>query len=167
MHEFTLTSADIAANAPIDPRFEFDGFGCAGQNQSPALRWSGAPAGTQSFALTMYDPDAPSGSGWWHWFVVDLPASTTELPANAGARNSTALPCGARQIRNDFGVPAWGGLCPPPGDKPHRYVFTIHALSVPRLDIPDDATAALAGFMVNAHSLGKATLTGLYGRAAA
>jgi len=167
MREFTLTSADIAANAPIDPRFEFDGFGCSGQNQSPALCWSGAPAGTQSFALTMYDPDAPSGSGWWHWFVIDLPASTTELPANAGAHNSTALPPGARQIRNDFGVPAWGGLCPPPGDKPHRYVFTIHALSVPRLDIPDDATAALAGFMVNAHSLGKATLTGLYGRVAA
>jgi len=167
MPEFTLTSPDIADNAPVDARFEFDGFGCSGQNRSPALRWSGAPAGTQSFALTMYDPDAPSGSGWWHWFVVDLPPASSELPANVGAQNSTALPAGARQIRNDFGVRAWGGLCPPPGDKPHRYIFTLHALSVPRLEIPDDATAALAGFMVNANTLAKATLTGLYGRAAA
>ena len=113
----------------------------------------------------MYDPDAPTGSGWWHWFVVDLPADTTALAPNAGAKGSAQLPQGARQIRNDYGAMAWGGMCPPPGDKPHRYIFTVHALSVPRLDIPDDATAALAGFMVNAHSLAKASFTATYGRA--
>ncbi|WP_027014100.1 YbhB/YbcL family Raf kinase inhibitor-like protein [Comamonas composti] len=164
MSEFMLTSPEIAADSAIDQRFEFDGFGCSGRNQSPALAWKGAPVGTKSFVLTMYDPDAPTGSGWWHWFVVDIPAGTFELAANAGAVGGANLPASARQIRNDFGVHAWGGVCPPPGDKPHRYVFTVHALSVERLDIPDDATAALAGFMVNATSLGKATFTATYGR---
>lgn len=165
MSDFALSSPDVQPDAAMDPRLEFDGFGCAGQNQSPALDWKNAPIGTQSFALTMYDPDAPSGSGWWHWFVVDLPAGCFALPANAGAEGSAHMPAPARQIRNDFGVHAWGGICPPAGDKAHRYVFTVHALSVARLDIPDDATAALAGFMVNAHSLGKASFTGLYARA--
>ena len=108
--------------------------------------------------------DQITGSGWWHWFVVDLPATTAQLVPNAGAQGGAGLPAGARQIRNDYGAFAWGGVCPPPGDKPHRYVFTVHALSVPRLDIPDDATAALAGFMVNAHTLAKASFTATYGR---
>lgn len=165
MTAFTLASPDIPSGGSIDPRFEFDGFGCTGQNQSPALQWSGAPAGTRSFALTVYDPDAPTGSGWWHWFVVDLPATAAQLAADAGAKGGAKLPAPARQIRNDYGVLAWGGMCPPPGDKPHRYIFTVHALSVERLDIPDDATAALAGFMVNAHTLAKAQFTSTYGRA--
>jgi Raf kinase inhibitor-like YbhB/YbcL family protein len=164
MTAFTLSSPDIPSGGSIDPRFEFDGFGCSGQNQSPVLHWSGAPAGTKSFALTVYDPDAPTGSGWWHWFVVDLPASVAQLAANAGAKGGALLPAPARQIRNDYGVLAWGGMCPPPGDKPHRYIFTVHALSVERLEIPDDATAALAGFMVNAHTLAKAQFTSTYGR---
>ena len=96
--------------------------------------------------------------------MVDLPAGTRALAPHAGARGGAGLPAGARQIRNDYGVSAWGGVCPPPGDRPHRYVFTVHALSVPRLDIPDDATAALAGFMVNAHTLAKASFTATYGR---
>lgn len=164
MTAFTLSSPDIPSGGSIDPRFEFDGFGCSGQNQSPVLQWSGAPAGTKSFALTVYDPDAPTGSGWWHWFVVDLPAGATQLAANAGAQGGALLPAPARQIRNDYGVLAWGGMCPPPGDKPHRYIFSVHALSVERLELPDDATAALAGFMVNAHTLAKAQFTSTYGR---
>ena len=164
MTVFTLSSPDIPSGGTVPPHFEFDGFGCSGQNQSPILQWSGAPVGTQSFAVTVYDPDAPTGSGWWHWFVVDLPATTAQLVPNAGAQGGAGLPAGARQIRNDYGAFAWGGVCPPPGDKPHRYVFTVHALSVPRLDIPDDATAALAGFMVNAHTLAKASFTATYGR---
>lgn len=165
MTTFTLSSPDIASGARIAPVFEFDGFGCSGQNRSPVLQWQGAPAGTRSLAVTVYDPDAPSGSGWWHWFVVDLPADTTQLAAHAGAQGGAGLPAPARHIRNDYGAYAWGGMCPPPGDKPHRYVFTVVALDVDRLDIPDDASAALAGFMVHAHTLAQATFTATYGRA--
>jgi Raf kinase inhibitor-like YbhB/YbcL family protein len=162
---FTLASPDIAPNAAIARRFESDVFGCSGANQSPILRWSGAPEGAKSFAVNVYDPDAPTGSGFWHWYVVDLPASTHELRANAGAKGGGAnLPASARQIRNDDGQYAWGGVCPPPGAKPHRYVFTVHALSVARIDAPDDAPAALVGFMVNANTLAKASFTATYGR---
>ena len=164
MTAFTLTSPDIADGSTIAQSFEFDGFGCSGRNQSPVLRWSGAPEGTKGFAVNVYDPDAPTGSGFWHWYVIDLPASVSELPANAGAKGGAHLPAGARQIRNDYGQYAWGGMCPPPGDNPHRYIFTVHALSVERIDVPDDAPAALAGFMVNAHTLAKASFTATYGR---
>ena len=164
MTAFTLTSPDIADGSTIAQSFEFDGFGCSGRNQSPVLRWSGAPEGTKGFAVNVYDPDAPTGSGFWHWYVIDLSASVSELPANAGAKGGAHLPAGARQIRNDYGQYAWGGMCPPPGDKPHRYIFTVHALSVERIDVPDDAPAALAGFMVNAHTLAKASFTATYGR---
>lgn len=161
---FTLASPDFVEGSTLPQRFEFNGFGCAGGNQSPALHWSGAPAGTQSYAVTMYDPDAPTGSGWWHWTVVNIPATVAELRPDAGAAGGANLPAGASHVRIDYGVAAWGGLCPPPGDAPHRYVFTVHALKVPRLDLPADATAALAGYMIHAHSLGKATLTARYGR---
>ena len=144
--------------------FEFEGFGCSGENKSPALKWSGAPDGTKSFAVTVYDPDAPSGSGWWHWFVVNIPASVTELRADAGAVGGNNLPKGARHVRIDYGVAGFGGVCPPEGDPPHRYIFTVHALGVDRLDIPADATAALAGFMVNGNSTAKATFEAKYGR---
>ena len=164
MTAFTLTSPDIADGSTIAQSFEFDGFGCSGRNQSLVLRWSGAPEGTKGFAVNVYDPDAPTGSGFWHWYVIDLPASVSELPANAGAKGGAHLPAGARQIRNDYGQYAWGGMCPPPGDKPHRYIFTVHALSVERIDVPDDAPAALTGFMVNAHTLAKASFTATYGR---
>ena len=112
MTVFTLSSPDIPSGGTVPPHFEFDGFGCSGQNQSPILQWSGAPVGTQSFAVTVYDPDAPTGSGWWHWFVVDLPATTAQLVPNAGAQGGAGLPAGARQIRNDYGAFAWGGVCP-------------------------------------------------------
>ncbi|RMA59600.1 hypothetical protein C8C96_0606 [Acidovorax sp. 100] len=164
---FTLSSPDFAADGTLPQRFEFKGFGCAGENQSPALRWNGVPAGTQSFAVTAYDPDAPTGSGWWHWSVVNIPASVTELQPDAGAAGGAKLPAGASHVRIDYGVAAWGGACPPEGDAPHRYIFAVHALKVPRLDLPADATAALAGYMINANSLGKATLTARYGRPAA
>ena len=164
---FTLTRSDIKPNAMIDKRFEANVFGCSGQNKSPALKWSGAPKDAKSFAVTMYDPDAPTGSGWWHWSVINIPATTTELPANAGAVGGANLPKGASNVRIDYGVAGWGGTCPPQGDKPHRYVFTVFALKTDKLDIPADATAALAGFMVNANSLGKASFTAKYGRAKA
>lgn len=162
--DFRLSSPDIKADGVIDQRFEFNGFGCSGENKSPALEWSGAPAGTKSFAVTVYDPDAPTGSGWWHWSVINLPAETSALRANAGMAGGTNLPKGASHVRIDYGVAAWGGMCPPPGDKPHRYVFTVHALKVEKLELPADATAALAGYVINANALSKASFTAFYGR---
>jgi|SRR5579875_52522 len=161
---FTLSSPDIADGATIGNDFVFKGFGCSGKNLSPALSWSGAPAGTKSFALTVYDPDAPTGSGWWHWVVYDIPPHVTSLPRGAGDPHGKHLPKGAVQGRTDFGTVGYGGPCPPPGDKPHRYIFTIFALDVPKLDVPKDATAALIGFNLHAHTLAKASFTGLYGR---
>ena len=161
---FRLSSPDIKAGGAIDKKFEFNGFGCAGENKSPVLKWSGAPKDAKSFAVTMYDPDAPTGSGWWHWSVINIPASVTELAADAGAVGGANLPKGASHVRVDFGTAGWGGVCPPQGDPPHRYIFTVHALKTDKLDIPADATAALAGFMVNANSIGKASFTAKYGR---
>lgn len=162
---FLLASSDIKPNATIAEAQVFNGFGCSGQNISPALKWTGAPAGTKSFALLVHDPDAPTGgAGWWHWLVVNIPATTTELPRGAGTADGKTLPAGAQQIRTDFGGPGWGGPCPPVGDKPHRYNFTLYALKVDKLDLPADAGASLAGFMVNANAISKATLTGKYGR---
>ena len=162
---FKLSSPELKANSMMPKSFEFNGFGCSGENKSPALKWSGAPKGTKSFAVTAYDPDAPTGSGWWHWMVINIPANVSELPSNAGAANSTTLPAGAVQSRTDFGVAAWGGPCPPQGDKPHRYIFTVYALKTDKLDVPADATAALTGYMIHGNMLGKASFTAKYGRA--
>ena len=161
---FKLSSPDIKAGAMMPKRFEYKGFGCEGDNQSPALKWSGAPKGAKSFAVTMYDPDAPTGSGWWHWMVINLPADVNELKPDAGAVGGANLPKGASHARIDYGVAGWGGTCPPQGDKPHRYVFTVYALKVDKLELPADATAALTGFMINGNALGKASFTAKYGR---
>lgn len=161
-----LSSPDIPAGGVIDSRFEARGFGCAGANESPALRWTGAPPHTRSFAVTVYDPDAPSGSGWWHWVLVDVPATVHELKPGAGQAGGALLPPGASQIRNDYGQAAWGGLCPPPGARPHRYVFTVYALKTERLGLPQDATPALAGYLLRANVLAKASLVAVYGRPA-
>jgi len=162
---FKLSSADIKSSAPIADEQVFAGFGCTGKNVSPALTWSGAPKDTKSFALLVHDPDAPTGgAGWWHWVVTNIPADVGELPKGAGKADGSALPKGAAQTSTDFGGPGWGGPCPPAGDKPHHYNFTLHALKVDKLDLPPGATASLAGFMINANSIGKATLTGKYGR---
>ncbi|KXS33533.1 MAG: phosphatidylethanolamine-binding protein [Candidatus Gallionella acididurans] len=162
---FKLSSTEIKANGMMPKSFEFNGFGCSGENKSPALKWSGAPKDTKSFAVTVYDPDAPTGSGWWHWVVINIPADVTELAANAGALNSTTLPKGALQGRTDYGTVSWGGACPPQGDKPHHYIFTVYALKTDKLEIPADATAALTGYMIHANMLGKASFTAKYGRA--
>jgi hypothetical protein len=161
---FVLTSKDIAPGGRIAEAQVFNGFGCKGGNVSPELSWSNAPAGTKSFALLMHDPDAPTGSGWWHWIVYNIPATTTSLPAGAGDAQKSTLPTGATHGRTDFGTAGYGGPCPPPG-KPHRYQFFLYALKVPRLEVPADASAALIGFNVHAQAIGKpAELTGLYGR---
>ena len=161
---FTLTSPTIKPNALLTEAQVFNGFGCTGKNVSPALSWRGAPAGTQSFAVTVYDPDAPTGSGWWHWVAFNIPAGTTELSEGAGTADGKALPAGTVQGRTDFGAPGFGGACPPKGDKPHRYIFTVHALKTEKIEVPADASAALVGFMINANRIGKASFTALYGR---
>jgi Raf kinase inhibitor-like YbhB/YbcL family protein len=162
----TLSSADVSEGATIGNEQVFKGFGCTGSNISPALSWSGAPAGTKSFAVTVYDPDAPTGSGWWHWVVFNLPPSATSLPKGAGDPKKNLLPKGAVQSRTDFGSDGYGGPCPPTGDKPHHYQITVFAVDVDKLpDATDDsASAALVGFDLHFHTLAKVTLTGLYGR---
>lgn len=163
---FHLSSPDIVGDGKIDPRFEYDGFGCAGENTSPELKWSNAPKGTKSFAVTVFDADAPTGSGWWHWIVYNIPADTTGLEAGMGSLNGSDLPGNTVQALSDYGVPAWGGMCPPPGDKPHRYVFTVHALNVEQLELPEDATSAMVRYVINASSIGRASFTAEYARPA-
>jgi Raf kinase inhibitor-like YbhB/YbcL family protein len=161
--KFKLTSVDVAEGKPMTIKQVFKGFGCDGGNVSPQLSWSGAPAGTKSFAVTAYDPDAPTGSGWWHWTLVNIPASVSSLPSGAGSAGGK-LPEGAVQGRTDFGQPGFGGACPPAGDKPHRYVFTVWALKVEKLSIDENSPGAMVGFMVNANALAKTKLTAVYGR---
>ncbi len=161
---FTLKSADFKENGTISDKQVFNSFGCSGENTSPALEWSNPPAGTKSFALMVHDPDAPTGSGWWHWVVYNIPADAKSLPAGAGTADGKNLPAGAVQGNTDFGTPGYGGPCPPAGSGNHHYNFTLFALKVDKLDIPKGATAAFVGFNVQANALGKAKLTGLYSR---
>lgn len=174
---FTLTSADLVSGT-FDNKFVLNGFGCMGSNVSPALSWSNVPAGTQSLALQVYDPDAPSGSGFWHWAVYNIPPTATGLPQGAGNSPAT-LPAGAFGGNTDFldtgliGMNGnYGGPCPPQGDKPHRYQFTLYALAVDKLEVaggvPRTGTAGLYGFVLNKGVgpalLGKASFTATYGR---
>ena len=161
---FTVTSTDVHAGKQIGAANVFNGMGCTGQNMSPELSWSGAPAGTKSFAVTVYDPDAPTGSGWWHWVVYNIPATTMSLPAGAGDASGAKLPAGAVQGNTDFGSPGYGGPCPPPGSKPHHYHFTVFALKVEKLDLPATATAAYVGYNLKANALGTAEMTAVYSR---
>lgn len=161
---FTLSSAEVKQSALIDDAQVFKGFGCSGDNISPSLTWKNAPAATKSFAVTVYDPDAPTGSGWWHWVVFNIPASTTSLPAGAGTTGSATMVTGAVQSRTDFGSFGYGGPCPPQGDKLHRYIFTVYALKVAKLDADQNASGALVGYMINANHIAKATITAKYGR---
>ena len=140
------------------------GFGCAGANQSPHLKWSNPPPDTKSFAVTCFDPDAPTGSGFWHWVVANIPAQVTELPLDAGNAATGQIPAGALQTRTDFGAPGYGGPCPPEGDHPHRYLFTVFAVSEEALPIEADTSAAVVGFMLHFNTLAKASLMGLYKR---
>ena len=166
MADFTLTSdsfkdGDYLANDHV--LSEAFGFGCAGGNQSPHLAWTDPPAGTHSFALTCFDPDAPTGSGFWHWLVVNIPPDVRELGLGAGNEGGP-LPAGALQVRTDFGKPGYGGPCPPEGDHPHRYLFTLHAVSLAKLKVTADTSAAVVGFQLNFNTVAKATLMGLYKR---
>jgi Raf kinase inhibitor-like YbhB/YbcL family protein len=164
--DLTLTSPDIKEGATVADEQVFKGFGCTGNNVSPALSWSGAPAASKSFAVSIYDPDAPTGSGFWHWVVFNIPSNVTSLPKGAGDAKKKLTPKGAIQSRTDFGADGYGGPCPPKGDAPHHYQITVFAVDVDKLPDAKDhnASAALVGFDLHFHTLAKTTLTGVYGR---
>jgi Raf kinase inhibitor-like YbhB/YbcL family protein len=159
-----VESSDIKPGATLTNRQVAGGFGCSGSNVSPSVSWSGAPEGAKSFAVTMYDPDAPTGSGFWHWVAFNIPAGTTSLPQNAGDPKANLMPAGTIQVKNDAGSPGYFGACPPQGDPPHRYIVTVFAVDVDKLDADANASPAVIGFNLHFHTLEKGALTGLYGR---
>jgi Raf kinase inhibitor-like YbhB/YbcL family protein len=160
--EFTLKSNGLSGQ--LTDTQVFCGFGCNGKNISPDLKWINAPKNTKSFAVTVYDPDAPTGSGWWHWVMFNISPDVTELKTDAGNPQKGLAPKGSVQSMTDFGKPGFGGACPPPGDKPHRYIFTVIALNTEKLDLDEKASPALVGYMLNQHAIAKASLMAYYGR---
>lgn len=159
---FTLTSKNLTGQAL--KLHEFNGFGCVGDNISPQLAWSNAPEGTKSFAVTMYDPDAPTGSGWWHWLVFDIPGNVFELVSNAGDVALNLAPLGAIQSITDYGSNGYGGPCPPEGDGLHQYIITVYALGVSTLGLDANTNPAVVGYYLNNNVLGKASLVAYYQR---
>ncbi|MCG3671481.1 YbhB/YbcL family Raf kinase inhibitor-like protein [Aliarcobacter butzleri] len=155
---FTLTSSDLKGQ--LTKKQEFNGFGCSGENISPQLSWENAPKGTKSFAITVYDPDAPTGSGWWHWVVFDIPSNKTTLASGFGNSDSKE----AIQSITDYGKTGFGGACPPVGDKAHRYIFTVHALDIETLGLDKNTNAATVGYYINSHTIAKASIISYYNR---
>lgn len=153
---FTLKSETLGGQATN--KEVFNSFGCTGENKSPQLSWENAPKGTKSFAVVMYDEDAPSGSGWWHWLVFDIPSDITELPEGAGTLEKGLMPRQAIQSKTDFGAYGYGGPCPPEGHGAHKYMITVYALPNEKLGLDKDANPALVGFYLNGNALAKASI---------
>lgn len=158
----TVTSPQWQEGKPIPNVCAFNGMGLHGENRSPALAWGKVPAGTKSFAVTVFDPDAPTGIGWWHWVCFNIPGSATGLPAGAGAADQKLGPW--TNGLTDYGQPGYGGPCPPPGDPPHHYLLTVYALDLDHLDLGATTTPALLKFMIRGHVLGQGTLTSTFQR---
>lgn len=159
---FELTSEDVAPGQTLSEQQVSGIMGAGGHDASPQLTWSGFPEGTKSFAVTVYDPDAPTASGFWHWAVANIPVSTTSIVSGAGDDGGTGLPSTATTLKNDAGLARYIGAAPPAGHGPHRYFFVVHAVDVERLDVDETATPAYLGFNLFSHAIGRATLTGIY-----
>ena len=159
---FTLKSNELGGQATNNQ--VFNGFGCTGENISPQLSWTNAPAATKSFAVTIYDGDAPTGSGWWHWLIFDIPSTEKELKQDAGNISRKLAPAAAIQSMTDFKAPGYGGPCPPPGSAPHKYVITVYALKTEKLGLDATANPALVGFMLEQNLIEKASLVFYYKR---
>lgn len=162
--EFSLSSPQLVPGGQMGEDQVFQGFGCEGSNISPMLSWEHGPEGTASYAVTVYDPDAPTGSGWWHWVMFNIPSTVKTLPLDAGNPKAGLAPAGSVQSRTDFGTTGYGGACPPKGDGDHRYIFTVYALDTPKLDLDQQASGAMVGFFIHQHSIAAASLTVLSGR---
>jgi Raf kinase inhibitor-like YbhB/YbcL family protein len=159
---FTLSSKDLGGEASKIQ--EFNGFGCTGNNQSPQLSWKNVPDGTKSFAITMYDPDAPTGSGFWHWLVFDIPATSSELVTNAGNVQLNLAPKGAIQSKTDYGINGFGGPCPPEGHGFHQYIITVYALKTDKLGLDANINPAIVGFNLWNNTIAKASIIVYYKR---
>lgn len=157
---FSLKSKDLLGQ--LSENQVFNSFGCHGKNMSPQLMWENIPKGTKSFAITMYDPDAPTGSGWWHWVVFNIPKDTKQISTDASALGT--LPKGSIQSKTNYGKSGFGGACPPKGSKAHAYETTVYALDVEKLDLDKDANPALVGFMINSHVIAKSSIITYYKR---
>lgn len=156
--DFGVTSPDFRPGATVATAQVYRGSGCQGGNRSPALGWHGAPEGTRGYAITLFDPDANAGRGWWHWLVTGIPAEITSLHAGG------PLPAGATALHNDFGEAGYGGPCPPPGDTPHHYVLTVYALNTDSLPLDASSDAGHARQVIEQHALAEASITARYGR---
>ncbi|MBE9560275.1 MAG: YbhB/YbcL family Raf kinase inhibitor-like protein [Proteobacteria bacterium] len=156
---FYLTSSDVQGQIANDQ--VFNSFGCSGKNISPQLSWSNAPAGTKSFAITAYDPDAPTGSGWWHWVVFNIKSAVDHINTGDSGKN---MPKGSVESMTSYGSNGFGGACPPKGDKPHRYIFTVYALDTEKIEQNQDARPELIGFFINSHATAKASIMAYFGR---
>jgi Raf kinase inhibitor-like YbhB/YbcL family protein len=159
-----ISSPAIGSDGTIPLKYTANAFGCNGENVSLPLEWKAVPAEAKSLAVTMYDPDAPTGSGFWHWLVVNLPVSATGLAEGVGEPGNAKLPAGGVQARGDAGVAGYFGPCPPEGDAPHRYIFTIFAVKADKLDINADTSGAVVGFNLHFNTIDKASVTYTYGR---
>jgi Raf kinase inhibitor-like YbhB/YbcL family protein len=159
---FTLSSNDLGGEATINE--EFNGFGCTGENQSPQLSWKNAPEGTKSFAVTMYDPDAPTGSGWWHWVVFDILVNTKELVSGAGNTKLNLTPEGVIQSITDYGANGYGGPCPPEGHGLHQYIITVYALKTDKLGLNESTNPAVVGYYLWNNTIAKASIVTYYQR---
>jgi Raf kinase inhibitor-like YbhB/YbcL family protein len=159
---FTVTSSDVTDGQALGNAQLSGIMGAGGQDVSPQLEWGGFPEGTRSFAVTVYDPDAPTASGFWHWAVLDIPASVTSLPSGAGDDEGSGLPEGAIQLANDAGAKRFIGAAPPPGHGPHHYYVAVHAVDVDSLGVPEGATPAFLGFNLFSHTLARAVIVGTH-----
>jgi Raf kinase inhibitor-like YbhB/YbcL family protein len=167
--KFALTSSDLPAGKSWNDKFIMNEMGCSGGNVSPALSWKGAPEGTKSFAIMMYDPFPVPESGWWHWVLFDIPPATTSLPTGAGSvGNEALLPAGAKHGLADGDAPKahYYGPCPDIGDPPHKYKITVYALKIDHIDVPPTATPADINYLAMTNALGKASITRPYQRKA-